>query len=51
MTGDGVNDGLPPLRALLGTDPLSAADLGIACGLSALGYLAMRLQTRIFPSK
>ncbi|MFI2297903.1 cation-translocating P-type ATPase [Actinacidiphila glaucinigra] len=42
---------LPPLRALLGTDPLSAADLGIACGLSALGYLAMRLQTRIFPSK
>lgn len=41
---------LPLLRALLGTEPLSAGDLGIACGLSALGYLAMRLQARLFPA-
>ncbi|WP_431961476.1 cation-translocating P-type ATPase [Actinacidiphila sp. bgisy160] len=42
---------LPPLRVLLGTDPLSPADLGIACGLSALGYLAMRLQARLVPTR
>jgi Ca2+-transporting ATPase len=42
---------LPPLRALLGTEPLSARDLGIACGLSALGYLAMRLQAGLLPTR
>ncbi len=42
---------LPPLRALLGTDALSVEDLGIACGLSALGYLAMRLQARLLPTR
>ncbi len=38
---------LPPLRTLLGTDPLSPAELVIACVLSAFGYIAMRLQRRI----
>lgn len=42
---------LSPLRALLGTEPLSAGDLAVACGLSALGYLAMRLRTRLFPAR
>lgn len=42
---------LPPLRALPGTDPLSAGDLGIACALSALGYLAIRLQARFLPAR
>jgi Ca2+-transporting ATPase len=38
---------LPPLRALLDTDALHLADLLIASALSAVGYLAMRLQRRI----
>ncbi|MFJ4850738.1 MULTISPECIES: cation transporting ATPase C-terminal domain-containing protein [unclassified Streptomyces] len=42
---------LPPLPVLLGTEPVSAGDLAIACSLSVLGYLAMRLQTRLFPAR
>ncbi len=42
---------LPPLRALLGTEPLSPAELGVACGLSVLGYVAMRLQARLRPER
>ncbi|MFJ5220231.1 cation transporting ATPase C-terminal domain-containing protein [Streptomyces sp. NPDC088354] len=42
---------LPPLRVLLGTDPVSAGDLAIACSLSVLGYLVMRLQTRLLPAR
>jgi Ca2+-transporting ATPase len=38
---------LPPLRTLLGTDPLSLLELAVACALSGFGYLAMRLQRRI----
>ncbi|MFJ4989809.1 CBS domain-containing protein [Streptomyces sp. NPDC088732] len=41
---------LAPLRAVLGTQPLSGTDLAIACGLSALGYLVMRLQAGLFPA-
>ncbi|MDJ0465546.1 cation-translocating P-type ATPase [Streptomyces sp. H27-C3] len=40
---------LPPLRALLGTEPLGFTELLIACALSALGYVAMRLQRRVRP--
>lgn len=35
---------LPPLRALLGTEPLTFTDLAIACALSCVGYAAMRVQ-------
>ncbi|MGP4114318.1 cation-translocating P-type ATPase [Streptomyces sp. 4N509B] len=38
---------LPPLRALLDTEPVSPAALAGACALSALGYVAMRLQDRV----
>ncbi len=38
---------LPPLQKLLGTEALSAGDLAIGCALSAVGYAAMRLQTRL----
>lgn len=38
---------LPPLRTLLGTDPLSLVELAVACALSCLGYLAMRFQRRV----
>jgi Ca2+-transporting ATPase len=38
---------LPPLRTLLGTDPLSSAELAVACALSGFGYTATRLQRRI----
>lgn len=42
---------LPPLRDLLGTEPLSPADLVIACALSGLGHVVMRLQTRLRPER
>jgi Ca2+-transporting ATPase len=42
---------LSPLRALLGTDPLTLADLAIACALSGIGYVAMRLQSRVRPER
>ncbi|WP_234357204.1 cation-translocating P-type ATPase [Streptomyces sp. NBRC 110028] len=42
---------LPPLRALLGTEPLPPADLAIACVLSGLGHVVMRAQRRLFPER
>lgn len=42
---------LPPLRALLGTEPLPPIDLAIACVLSGLGHVAMRVQRRLFPER
>ncbi|NJP50189.1 cation-transporting P-type ATPase [Streptomyces sp. SBST2-5] len=42
---------LPPLRQLLGTEPLAAADLVIAFLLSGLGHVVMRLQTRLRPER
>ena len=40
---------LPPLRELLGTRPLTGADLAIALALSVLGYVAVRLDHLIHP--
>ncbi|MGW6544247.1 cation-translocating P-type ATPase [Streptomyces massasporeus] len=42
---------LPPLRDLLGTEPLSLGDLAIACALSGLGHVVMRLQARLWPER
>ena len=42
---------LPPLRELLGTRPLTAADLGIVLALSVLGYAAVRLDRLIHPGR
>ncbi|KUO15986.1 cation transporting ATPase C-terminal domain-containing protein [Streptomyces dysideae] len=42
---------LPALRDLLGTEPLSPADLAIACGLSGLGHVVMRVQARLWPQR
>ncbi len=42
---------LPPLRELLGTEPLSLGDLAIACALSGLGHVVMRLQARLWPER
>ncbi|MER8162019.1 cation-translocating P-type ATPase [Streptomyces sp. NPDC094472] len=42
---------LPPLRALLGTEPLHLVDLAIACALSGLGHVVMRLQRQLFPER
>jgi P-type Ca2+ transporter type 2C len=38
---------LPPLRDLLGTQPLRLTDLAIACAPAVLGYLAVRLDHRL----
>ncbi|MEU5029555.1 cation-translocating P-type ATPase [Streptomyces milbemycinicus] len=38
---------LPPLRALLGTEPLPPTDLVIACALSGLGHVVMWAQRRL----
>ncbi|WP_280445861.1 cation-translocating P-type ATPase [Nocardia brasiliensis] len=38
---------LPPLRGLLGTEPLSGADLAIVCAVSVLGYAAVRLDRSV----
>jgi P-type Ca2+ transporter type 2C len=38
---------LPPLRDLLGTQPLPLADLAIACAPAVLGYLAVRHDLRL----
>jgi Ca2+-transporting ATPase len=40
---------LPPLRDLLGTEPLSAADLLIVGALSTLGYAALKLDRFLHP--
>ncbi|WP_069860683.1 cation-translocating P-type ATPase [Streptomyces malaysiensis] len=42
---------LPPLRALLGTEPLPPADLVIAGVLSGLGHVVMHVQRRLFPAR
>ncbi|MEU5644449.1 cation-translocating P-type ATPase [Streptomyces milbemycinicus] len=42
---------LPALRDLLGTEPLPPTDLAIACALSGLGHVVMRLQTRLKPER
>lgn len=42
---------LPPLRALLGTEPLPPLDLVIACALSGLGHVVMRAQRSLFPER
>ncbi|MFG2859179.1 cation-translocating P-type ATPase [Streptomyces sioyaensis] len=42
---------LPPLQALLGTEPLPLTDLAIAAGLSGLGHVVMRLQRRLWPER
>ncbi|WP_413798423.1 cation-translocating P-type ATPase [Streptomyces iranensis] len=42
---------LPPLRALLGTEPLPLVDLAIAGALSGLGHVVMRVQRRLFPER
>lgn len=40
---------LPPLQDLLGTEPLPPTDLAIACAVSGLGHVVMRLQARLKP--
>jgi Ca2+-transporting ATPase len=42
---------LPPLRELLGTQPLAAADLAIVCALATLGYAAIRLDRILHPGR
>ncbi len=42
---------LPALRDLLGTEPLPPTDLAIACVLSGLGHVVMRLQARLKPER
>ncbi|WP_235990670.1 cation transporting ATPase C-terminal domain-containing protein [Streptomyces ureilyticus] len=42
---------LPPLRDLLGTEPLRPTDLAIAAVLSGLGHVVMRLQARLRPER
>ncbi|KUL41387.1 cation-translocating P-type ATPase [Actinoplanes awajinensis] len=40
----------PPLRELLGTTPVTAADLLIVAAVATLGYAAIRLDRRIHPA-
>ncbi|MGW3353435.1 cation-translocating P-type ATPase [Nonomuraea rubra] len=42
---------VPPLRQLLGTQPLTAGDLLIVTALSVLGYAAARLDRILHPSR
>ncbi|MDX2820311.1 cation-translocating P-type ATPase [Streptomyces ipomoeae] len=42
---------LPPLQELLGTEPLPPTDLAIACAVSGLGHVVMRLQARLKPER
>ncbi|MFI2368079.1 cation-translocating P-type ATPase [Streptomyces sp. NPDC018833] len=42
---------LPPLRELLGTEPLPPSDLAIAAAVSGLGHVVMRLQARLRPER
>ncbi|MFW6723900.1 cation-translocating P-type ATPase [Streptomyces sp. MAR4 CNY-716] len=42
---------LPPLRELLGTEPLPLTDLLIVCAASGLGLVVMRLQARLRPER
>ncbi|GAA4077360.1 hypothetical protein GCM10022214_38870 [Actinomadura miaoliensis] len=41
---------LPPLRDLLGTEPLTIAEVGVVFGLSVLGYVAVRLDRILHPA-
>ncbi|GAB2784214.1 hypothetical protein GCM10027073_16230 [Streptomyces chlorus] len=40
---------VPVLGKLLGTEPLSLTELAVACALSGLGQVVMRLQARLKP--
>jgi Ca2+-transporting ATPase len=40
----------PPLRGLLGTEPVTATDLLIVAAVSTLGYAAIRLDRRLHPA-
>ncbi|UUN25631.1 cation-transporting P-type ATPase [Streptomyces sp. FIT100] len=42
---------LPPLQALLGTEPLPLTDLAIAAAVSGLGHVVMRLQAWLLPER
>lgn len=42
---------LPPPRSLLGTTALTMPELLVASAMSALGYLLMRVQSRLWPEK
>ncbi|MFF7765077.1 cation-translocating P-type ATPase [Streptomyces massasporeus] len=42
---------VPVLQNLLGTEPLSLADFAIACALSGLGHVVMRVQRRLWPER
>jgi P-type Ca2+ transporter type 2C len=42
---------LPPLRGLLGTRPLTGADLLIVIGLSVLGYAAVHIDRVLHPAR
>ncbi len=42
---------LPPLRDLLGTQPLSMVDIAVCCALSTLGYAAIRLDRVVHQGK
>ncbi|TGB01343.1 cation-transporting P-type ATPase [Streptomyces palmae] len=42
---------LPPLRHLLGTEALTVPELLLACALSGVGHVAMRMQTRFHPER
>jgi len=42
---------LPPLRALLGTQPLPLTDLAIVSAISTLGYAAVRLDRIVHPGR
>jgi Ca2+-transporting ATPase len=41
---------LPPLRALLGTEPLAPLDLLVVAAVSTVGYAAVRLDRLLHPS-
>ncbi|WKX69019.1 cation-translocating P-type ATPase [Streptomyces sp. XD-27] len=40
---------LSPLRAVLDTEPLALTELAVACALSGIGYVLMRVQARVRP--
>ncbi len=42
---------LPPLQALLGTEPMSLLDLLVVCAAATVGYAAIRLDRVVHPTK
>jgi Ca2+-transporting ATPase len=42
---------LPPLQALLGTQPLALPDLLVVCAAATVGYVAIRLDRVVHPTK